>query len=59
MVFGFIWAPRMGIGSVGNRLELKEMKKVGSGEFWSGGSAIALLIRLFGMLVVLSIALGR
>ena len=34
-------APKMGFGSIGNRLELKESKKEVSGERCSGGSATA------------------
>ena len=48
VMFGVCWdgfwvhlASRMGFGSLGIRLESKELKKVGSGQFWSGGSAIA------------------
>ena len=34
-------ASRIGFGSLGIELETKEMKKVGSGMFWAGGSATA------------------
>ena len=48
VMFGMCWdgfwvhlASRIGFGSLGIELESKEMKKVGSGKFWAGGSATA------------------
>ena len=48
VMFGVCWdgfwvylASRIGFGSLEIELESKELKKVGSGEFGSGGSAIA------------------
>ena len=48
VMFGMCWdgfwvllASRIGFGRLEIELETKEMKKVGSGVFWAGGSATA------------------